>query len=206
MDRFVEIDPKEFGMHTQPQSVPIAGHHQPTAPRRNASWNQSSSKQSGSKGNRSFGGDIGGADFVPVAQSEAVIGRGTEDAITRADAHVDGILIRSGRKSAGGILTFTKTCQSELSVAIVTTKRDEAPVSPFRDVGTIPVVFANYTMRAATAAERQARAYHRRAESVADIARIVARPYAAFGLLGYRGPADAKAQHPTDSAAARQPL
>nr|WP_312018113.1 isocitrate lyase/phosphoenolpyruvate mutase family protein [Bradyrhizobium sp. sBnM-33] len=98
-------------------------------------------------------------DLVLVARVEVPIGcRGMDEATLRAhayaDAGADAILIHS-KGTADEILPFLSAWQQRLPVVIAPTQYHRTLVSAYREASISTVIWANHSMRAATAAMRR---------------------------------------------------
>jgi phosphoenolpyruvate phosphomutase len=96
-------------------------------------------------------------DFCIVARVEAFIaGWGLEEALRRAEAYreagADAILIHSKTNTPNQVLAFKKAWGDRLPVVIVPTKYYSTPVEVFENARFSTVIWANHTVRAATAA------------------------------------------------------
>ncbi|TCU32835.1 phosphoenolpyruvate mutase [Rhizobium azibense] len=130
-------------------------------------------------------------DFVLIARVEALIaGHGEDEALARAHAYAeagaDAILIHSRKPDAEEIFSFTLGWQSRLPVVIVPTKYYRTPAAEYRVAGISMVVWANHSMRAASAAMRKVcdRIIHE--ESIAGIESEIATLDELFDLLKYQ--------------------
>ncbi|WP_038379270.1 phosphoenolpyruvate mutase [Bradyrhizobium elkanii] len=139
-------------------------------------------------------------DLILVARIESLIaGHEVDDAISRAHAYAeagaDAILIHSRRTAADEIFAFTKAWQNKLPVVIVPTKYYRTPVSAYRKAGISTVIWANHSMRAATAAMRQVCSRIVAEESTAGIEPAIATLDEIFELFRYDELADAEARY-----------
>ncbi|MDI2110552.1 MULTISPECIES: phosphoenolpyruvate mutase [Bradyrhizobium] len=139
-------------------------------------------------------------DLILVARIESLIaGHEIDDAISRAHAYAeagaDAILIHSRRTAADEIFAFTKAWQNKLPVVIVPTKYYRTPVSAYRKAGISTVIWANHSMRAATAAMRQVCSRIVAEESTAGIEPAIATLDEIFELFRYDELADAEARY-----------
>ncbi|MCG2633090.1 MULTISPECIES: phosphoenolpyruvate mutase [Bradyrhizobium] len=129
-------------------------------------------------------------DLVLVARIEALIaGHGMDEALVRASAYAaagaDAILIHSRKSTADEILSFASSWQNHRPVVIVPTKYYRTPVSSYRDAGISTVIWANHSMRAATAAMRHVCGRIIAEEGVASIEPAIATLEEIFELLRY---------------------
>jgi len=125
-----------------------------------------------------------------VARIEALIaGHGLKEAILRAhayaDAGADAILIHSRKSTADEILSFVTEWGNRLPVVIVPTTYYRTPASAYRDARISTVIWANHSMRAATAAMRRVCDSIAAEESVATVERHIAPLSEIFELLRY---------------------
>ncbi|MGV7215411.1 phosphoenolpyruvate mutase [Bradyrhizobium sp. UFLA05-112] len=139
-------------------------------------------------------------NLVLVARTEALIGgHGMDEAILRAhayaDAGADAILIHSRKSSADEILSFVSAWQNRLPVVIVPTKYFRTSVSAYRDADISTVIWANHSMRAATAAMRQVCDNIMAEEGIAGVEPCIATLEEVFALLGYDELARAEARY-----------
>ncbi|MEH2711440.1 MULTISPECIES: phosphoenolpyruvate mutase [Bradyrhizobium] len=139
-------------------------------------------------------------DLILVARIESLIaGHEIDEAISRAHAYAeagsDAILIHSRRTAADEIFAFTKAWQNKLPVVIVPTKYYRTPVSAYRSAGISTVIWANHSMRAATAAMRQVCSRIVAEESTAGIEPAIATLDEIFELFRYDELADAEARY-----------
>jgi phosphoenolpyruvate phosphomutase len=144
--------------------------------------------------------DTVGNGLVLVARIEALIaGHGMDEALTRAHAYAeagaDAILIHSRKSVADEILAFAGAWQNRLPVVIVPTKYYRTPVSAYREAGISTVIWANHSMRAATAGMRDVCGRIIAEESIAGIEGEVATLDEVFGLLRYGELAEAEVQY-----------
>ncbi|MGY8668606.1 phosphoenolpyruvate mutase [Bradyrhizobium sp. UFLA05-109] len=141
-------------------------------------------------------------ELVLVARTEALIGGyGMDEALLRAhayaDAGADAILIHSRQSSADEILSFVSAWQNRLPVVIVPTKYFRTPVSAYRDADVSTVIWANHSMRAATAAMQKVCDDIMTEESIAGVEPRIATLDEIFALLGYDELARAEARYLT---------
>ncbi|WFU37092.1 phosphoenolpyruvate mutase [Bradyrhizobium brasilense] len=139
-------------------------------------------------------------DLILVARIEALIaGHDIDEAISRAHAYAeagsDAILIHSRRTAADEIFAFARAWQNKLPVVIVPTKYYRTPVSAYRRAGISTVIWANHSMRAATAAMRQVCSRIVAEESTAGIEPAIATLDEIFELFRYDELADAEARY-----------
>jgi phosphoenolpyruvate phosphomutase len=97
------------------------------------------------------------SNFSIVARVEALIaGWGMEEALRRAEAYrlagADAILIHSKLSKPDEILTFAREWGRRSPLVIVPTKYYSTPTDVFRKAGISTVIWANHSIRAATAA------------------------------------------------------
>lgn len=139
-------------------------------------------------------------DLVLVARIEALIGgHGMNEALLRAHAYAgagaDAILIHSRKSSADEILSFVSAWQNRLPVVIVPTKYFRTPVSVYRDVEISTVIWANHSMRAATAAMRRVCDDIMAEEGIAGVEPHIATLDEVFAMFGYDELARAEARY-----------
>jgi phosphoenolpyruvate phosphomutase len=97
------------------------------------------------------------SNFCIVARVEALIaGWGMDEALRRAEAYrlagADAILIHSKLSKPDEILTFAREWGRRSPLVIVPTKYYSTPTDVFRKAGISTVIWANHSIRAATAA------------------------------------------------------
>ncbi|MGY4281468.1 phosphoenolpyruvate phosphomutase [Bradyrhizobium sp. LM2.7] len=129
-------------------------------------------------------------DLILVARIEALIaGHEMDEALSRAhayaDAGADAILIHSRKSTADEILSFARAWQNRLPVVIVPTKYYRTPISAYRKANISTVIWANHSMRAATAAMRQVCGRIIAEESTASIEPHIATLEEVFELFKY---------------------
>ncbi|WP_442855181.1 isocitrate lyase/phosphoenolpyruvate mutase family protein [Bradyrhizobium sp. CCGE-LA001] len=138
--------------------------------------------------------------FVLVARTEAFIaGHGTDEALSRAHAYAeagaDAIIIHSRRSTADEILSFTRAWQNRLPVVIIPTKYYRTPISVFHEARVSAVIWANQSMRAATASMREVCHRIMAEQSTAGIEPGIATLEEVFELFKYDELARAEAEY-----------